>query len=298
MAPRANWKGYLRLSLVSCAVALYPASSSSSRVSFNRINRKTGNRLKQQNLDSETGEPVDSSDVVRGYEVAKGDYIQVEDEDLEAVKIESSRTIEIAKFVPKSEVDPRYMETPYYIAPDDRVAHEPFAVIREAMRDKKVVAIGRVVIARRERIAMLEPFENGILATLLRYGYEVREAAPYFDEIPKVAISQDMTELAKMILDKMSGHFDPAEFVDRYEDAVVEMLKEKKAGHVIEPRAEPVRGNVIDLMEALKRSVEEAARRTGAAPAQEAPKPKAASKERASKSAKAAKRPAAKRARG
>jgi DNA end-binding protein Ku len=295
MAPRANWKGYLRLSLVSCAVALYPASSSSSRVAFNRVNRKTGNRLKQQNLDSVTGEPVDSSDVVRGYEVDKGDYIQVEDDDLEAVKIESSRTIEIAKFVPKSEVDPRYMETPYYIAPDDRVAHEPFAVIREAMREKNVVALGRVVIARRERIAMLEPFENGILATLLRYGYEVRAAAPYFTDIPQVKISKDMTDLAKMILDKMSGHFDPAEFVDRYEDAIVEMLKEKKAGHVIKPKAEPARGNVIDLMESLKRSVE-ATKRAEAAAAAAEPKPKAASKERAPKAAKIAK-PTARRAR-
>ncbi|MDB5594075.1 MAG: Ku protein, partial [Hyphomicrobiales bacterium] len=239
MAPRANWKGYLRLSLVSCAVALYPAAGSSARVSFNRLNRKTGNRLKQQNVDSETGEIVDRSDQVRGYEVAKGEYIVVEDADLEKVKIESTHTIDITSFVPKTEIDPRFMDAAYYIAPDDRVAQEPFAVIREAMRDQGMVGIGRVVLSSRERIVMLEAFDKGILATVLRYQNEVRDASAYFDEIAAMSIPPDMADLAKVILQRMGGHFDPAAFIDRYEDGVVEMLKEKRAGQEYAPVAQP-----------------------------------------------------------
>jgi DNA end-binding protein Ku len=154
MAPRAYWKGYLKLSLVSCPIALYPASSSSERVSFNRINKKTGNRLKQQNVDAETGEPVDREDIGRGYEVGKGQYLQVEDDELE--KIEGTHTIAIDSFVPRSEIDDRYLDSPYYIAPTDKVGQEAFAVIRDAIRDKGMVGLGRVVLTRREHVAMLE----------------------------------------------------------------------------------------------------------------------------------------------
>src|SRR6478735_5934889 len=174
MAPRANWKGYLKLSLVSCAVALYPASSSSSRVSFNTLNRTTGNKVKRIYVDPDTGEEVHGEDQVKGYAVAKNAYVLVEDDELDAVKIESTHTVDIEKFVPRSEIDPRYMDAPYYIAPDDRVAQEAFAVMREAMRDSGMVALARVVIARRERILMIEPWDKGLLGTVLRYGYEVR----------------------------------------------------------------------------------------------------------------------------
>src|ERR1700746_2227797 len=184
MAPRAYWKGYLKLSLVSCPIALYPATSSAERVSFNRINKKTGNRLKQQNVDSETGEPVEKEDVGRGYEVAKGQYIQVADEELEKIKIESSHTIDIDSFVPRAEIDDRYMDSPYYIAPTDKVGQEAFAVIRDVIRDKNMVALARVWLTRREHVIMLEPFEKGLLGTTLRYAYEVRDAAGYFEEIP------------------------------------------------------------------------------------------------------------------
>jgi DNA end-binding protein Ku len=206
---------------------------------------------------------VDRADQVRGYEVSKGEYIFVEDEDIEKIKIESTHTIDIAKFVPKAEVDPRYLETPYYIAPDDRVAHEPFAVIREAMRAKGMVGIGRVVISSRERVVMLEPHNKGIVATVLRYGPEVRDDWNYFNELPDVAIPPDMSSLAEVIIDKMSGHFDATEFVDRYEDAIVEMLKEKRAGHEFKPVAEPKARNVINLMDALRRSIDEELKAAG-----------------------------------
>ena len=180
MAPRAYWKGYLKLSLVSCPIALYPAASSAERVSFNRINKKTGNRVKQQNVDGETGEPVDKEDIGRGYEVAKGQYLLIEDEELEKVQIESTHTIEVDSFVPRPEIDDRYLDSPYYIAPTDQVGQEAFAVIRDAIRDKNMVGLGRVVMARRERVMMLEAFDKGLLATALRYAYEVRDPGRLF----------------------------------------------------------------------------------------------------------------------
>ncbi len=240
MAPRANWKGYLKLSLVSCAVALYPASSTAERISFNTINRKTGNKVKRVYIDPDTDEEVGSEDQVKGYAVAKNEFVLIEDEDLAAVKIDSSRTIEIEKFVPRAEIDPRYMEVPYYIAPEDKVAQDPFAVIREAMRDADVVGIGRVVISRRERIIMLEPFERGLLGTVLRYGYEVRDAKAYFDEIPEVALPAEMKDLAHVILDRKAGHFDPTEFKDRYEDAVVDLVRSKQTGTPLRSSTTPL----------------------------------------------------------
>src|SRR5215831_13423761 len=184
MAPRAYWKGYLKLSLVSCPVALYPASSSSERVSFNRINSKTGNRLKQQMVDAESGEVVDKEAIGRGYEIGKGQYIIVEDDELEKIKIESTHTIEIDSFVPRDEIDDRYMGSPYYLAPTDQVGQEAFSVIRDVMREKKMVGLGRVVLTRREHVVMLEPYEKGLLATTLRYPYEIRGDADYFEDIP------------------------------------------------------------------------------------------------------------------
>ena len=186
MAPRANWKGYLKLSLVSCAVNLYPASSTSSRVSFNTINRKTGNKVKRQFVDAETGDVVENEDQAKGYPVAKDSYLLVDDDELDKIQIESTHTIDIEKFVPRAEIDPRYYDAPYYIAPSERVGEEAFAIIRDAMRDEKVVGLGRVVIARRERIMMLEPLGKGILGTALRYGSEVRGEDSYFEDIPEL----------------------------------------------------------------------------------------------------------------
>ena len=271
MAPRANWKGYLKLSLVSCAVALYPASSTSTRISFNTINRKTGNKVKRIYIDPETDEEVGTEDQVKGYAVAKNEFVLIEDEDLDQVKIESSRTIDIEKFVPRSEIDPRYMEVPYYITPEDKVSQEAFAVIREAMGDADVVGLGSVVISRRERIIMLEPFERGLLGTVLRYGYEVRNSNTYFDDIPNVELPDEMKDLARLIIDRKAGHFDAAEFNDRYEDAVAEMVKAKQGGTAVTSAAPASPGNVINLMEALRKSIGQ----SGAAKASSKPNPAA-----------------------
>jgi DNA end-binding protein Ku len=256
MAPRAYWKGYLKLSLVSCPIALYPATSSSERVSFNRINKKTGNRLKQQQVDAETGEPVEKEDIGRGYEIGKGQYLQIEDEEIEKIRIESSHTIEIDSFVPRPEIDDRYLDSPYYVAPTDQVGQEAFAVIRDAIREKGMVALGRVVVSRREYVVMLEAFDKGLLATTLRYAYEVREPAAYFEDIPDLNLPAEMKQLATHILDTKSSHFDPAKFNDHYETALVELLRAKQAGRIVEaPKDEPSPQRVINLMDALRASI-------------------------------------------
>jgi len=269
MAPRAYWKGYLKLSLVSCPIALYPASSSSERVSFNRINKKTGNRVKQQNVDAETGDLVDREDLGRGYEIGKGQYLHVEDEELEKIQIESTHTIEIDSFVPRSEIDDRYLDTPYYISPTDQVGLEAFAVIRDAIRDKKMVGLGRVVLTRREHVVMLEAFDKGLLATTLRYAYEVRGQTDYFEDIPDIKLPTEMRQLASHIIDTKAGHFDPKKFEDHYETALVELLRKKQAGLVVEPirDVEAAPHRVINLMDALRASLESEAKKPAAASA-------------------------------
>ena len=230
MAPRAYWKGYLKLSLVSCPIALYPATSAIERVSFRQVNRQTGNRLRQQLVDSVTGERVNSENKARGYEISKDQFLMVEDAELEAIQVEGTHTIDIDSFVPRDQVDERYLDSPYYIAPTDKIGQEAFAVIREAMRDKRMAGIGRVVIARRERPIMLEPFGKGILGTTLRYPYEVREAEGYFEDAQDIKLSDETRELTAHILETKRADFDPAKFEDRYETAVVAMLKSKQAG--------------------------------------------------------------------
>ena len=256
MAPRANWKGYLRLSLVSCPIALYPASSLSEKVSFTRINRKTGNRLKQQNVDSETGEVISRDDTVRGYEVAKDQYMIVEDADIEAVQVESTRTIDIHLFVPKSEIDERYIDSPYYIAPEGPVGQEAFAVIRDTMAKLNMVALGRVVLARREHVIALEPKGRGLVGTTLRYPYEVRDEKPYFEDIPELKLSKEMLDLTAHIVQTKSGHFDPSQFEDHYETALIDLLKRKQAGERIESGREIAPPRVVNLMEALRASID------------------------------------------
>jgi len=256
MAPRANWKGFLRLSLVSCPIALYPASSLSEKVSFNRINRKTGNRLKQQNVDSETGEVVPREDIARGYEVGKGQYLVVEDEEFEAIQIESTRTIDIDQFVPKSEIDERYIDSPYYIAPDGQVGQDAFAVIRDTIGKMNMVALGRVVLTRREHVIALEPKDRGLLGLTLRFPYEVRDQAAYFEDIPELKLPKEMLDLATHIVNTKSGHFDPAQFEDRYENALVDLLKKKEAGEKIEPVKAGPAPRVVNLMDALRASID------------------------------------------
>jgi len=257
MAARAYWKGYLKLSLVSCPIAVNPATSSSERVSFRQINKKTGNRLRQQLVDEETREPVDAEDKGRGYEVEKGVYIQVEDDEVEALQVESKHTIEIDSFVPAAQIDKRFYDSPYYISPNDDVGQEAFAVIRSAMKGKNVVGLARIVLNKRERVIALEPFGKGLIGTTLHYPYEIRKSEDYFDDITDVKISGEMLKLAEHILETKKADFDPAQFEDHYETALVEMLRQKQAGFKPpkgkgEPEAPK---NVISLMDALRRSV-------------------------------------------
>jgi len=256
MATRAYWKGSLKLSLVSCPVLLYPASTSAEKTRFHMINRKTGNRLKQQMVDAETGDVVDSDQKGRGYELKKGEYVEIEPEELEAVQIESNHTIDIDSFVPRDEIDRRYLDHPYYIAPDGKAGVDAFTVIRDAMKDKDRVALARIVLTNREHVMAIEPLGKGLLGTTLRYPYELRDEHDYFDGIGNPKISKDMIELAGHILDTKAAHFDPSKFKDEYETALKTLVKRKAAGKPIksvEPEAKP--SNVINLMDALKQSL-------------------------------------------
>src|ERR1700680_4465560 len=251
MAPRANWKGSLRLSLVTCPVALYPATPESD----NPLNRKPGHRIKYAKVDADTGEEVANEDIVKGYKVDTDTFVEVTKEELENVALESTRTIEIDEFVDRSEIDPRYLIRPYYLRPDGKVGHDAFAVIRETIREMDKVAIGRVVLTNREHIIAIEPLDRGLMGTLLRYPYEVRSADEYFDEIQDVKVTKDMLDLAKHIVNQKAGHFEPDKFEDHYETALIDLINSKRAGQPITKKDRPAAGNVVDLMEALRRSV-------------------------------------------
>jgi len=256
MAARAYWKGSLKLSLVSCPVLLYPATTSVEKTRFHMINKETGNRLKQQMVDTETGDVVESDQKGRGYELKKGEYVEVEKDELEAVQIESNHTIDIDSFVPKDEIDERYINHPYYIAPDGKAGLDAFAVIRDAMKNKGRVALARIVLTNREHIIAIEPLGKGLLGITLRYPYEVRDEHEYFDDIPNPKISRDMIELASHILDSKAAHFDPSKFKDEYETALKTLVKRKAAGKPVkaaEPEEKP--SNVVNLMDALKQSL-------------------------------------------
>jgi len=256
VAPRANWKGYLRLSLVSCPVSLYPATSEREKVSFHQINKKTGNRVRLKRVDEETGHEVPYEEIIKGYEISKGHYIEVEPEELEAIALESTHTIDIDEFVPKSEIDQLYNIRPYYIAPNDKVGADAFAVIRDIIEKMEMSALGRVVLTNREHIIAIEPRGKGLLGTLLRYPYEVRDAEDYFDDIPTGHVTKDMLDLAAHIVKTKSGHFKPERFEDHYEHALKELLKKKQHGQKIEAPEEPRPAKVINLMDALRRSVQ------------------------------------------
>jgi DNA end-binding protein Ku len=257
MAPRSNWKGYLKLSLVSAPIAIYPATSSSEKVRFNTLNRATGNRLKRQMVDSVTEQIVETDEQVKGYAIGKDQYVIVEDDELANIALESTRTVDIEKFVPKASVDDRYRDAPYYIAPEDKVGQEAFAVVRDAMKKKKMVGIARLVIARRERVMMLEAFGKGIMGTTLHYAYEVRSEDSAFEDIPEMQLPEQMVGLAEEIIDRMSGEFVPQEFEDRYENAMIELIRSKEAGLPAPTEKAVARpANVVNLMDALRRSIE------------------------------------------
>lgn len=256
MAARAIWKGYLKLSLVSCAVALYPAATSTSKVRFNTLNRQTGNRVKRLYVDAETGEPVETEDQVKGFKVGKDSYVTVEEEEIDALKLESTHTIDIETFVPRKEVDERYLDSPYYLVPDDKVAQEAFAVIRDAIREKGMAAIGRLVMSRRERLILLEPLDKGLIGNTLHYAYEIRGEKEIFEDIPKVDYPDEVKDLAMHIVETKTGHFEPQTFEDRYENALVDLIRAKQSGAAETPAPKaPAPSNVVNLMDALKRSL-------------------------------------------
>jgi DNA end-binding protein Ku len=236
-------------------VALYSATSTNQRIRFHVLNRETGNRIRNQVVDSETGDPVEQEDRVKGYEVEKGQYVTVEDEELDEVAIESTHTIGIESFVPRDEVDEIYLDESYYIVPNDKVGNEAFAVIRDAMEKEDLVGLARVVLYRREHILMLQPRGKGIMATALRYNSEVREEKKYFSDVPNVKVPADMLDLAVHILKSKKAHFEPDAFRDRYEHALTDLIKAKHAGKPLPKAPEAKPSNVINLMDALKRSV-------------------------------------------
>ena len=256
MAARAYWKGSLRLSLVTCPVLLYPASTTVEKTRFHMINKETGNRLKQQMVDAETGDVVESDQKGRGYELSKNKYVEIDKDELEAVQIESNHTIDIDSFVPKDEIDQRYLNHPYYIAPDGKAGLDAFAVIRDAMKDQDRVALARIVLTNREHVIAIEPFGKGLLGTTLRYPYELREADEYFDDIKSPKISKDMAELAGHILDTKTARFDPRKFKDGYETALKALVRRKASGKPLKTVARDEKpDNVVSLMDALKQSL-------------------------------------------
>ena len=271
-ASRPSWKGYIKLALVSCPVALWPATSPSERIAFRQVNKKTGNRIRQQSVDEGTREAVDLKDKGKGYEYEPNRYLMIEDEELKAIEIESTRTIEIDSFVPRAEIDERYLDSPYYIAPNEPVGAEAFAVIREAMRDRSMAALARVVLSSRERVIMLQPWDKGMLGTTVRYPYELRSPTEIFRDIPDVKIDPELLRLAEHILQGKAAPFHPEKFVDRYEEAVLKLLADKRKG-VSPDAARPFTAprGVIDLMDALKRSISSEA----PAPANDAKPPRA-----------------------
>jgi DNA end-binding protein Ku len=281
MAPRASWKGYLKLSLVSCPVRLYPAVSASERISFNQLHKDTHNRINMKPVDPELG-LVERSDLVKGYEYEPKKYIIIEDSDLEAVRIESTHTMNIEAFVEEGSVDVIYQDSPYYLAPDGAMAEETFIVLREAMRRAGKLAIARLVLSSRERIVTIGPRETGMFVCTLRNPNEVRATAEYFGNIPAGKPDPEMLQLAEALIKQKTTSFDPQKYEDRYEIALMNMIREKLKGHKPIIAAAPERGNVINLMDALKASLGQAKppakSKTKAEPAAAAPAAKPAAK--------------------
>ena len=257
MAPRSTWKGHLRLSLVSCPIRLYNATSRSEKVSFNLLHKDTHNRIQMKPHDPELG-AVERDDLVKGYQYEKDQYVVFSEEDFDKVQIESSKAIVIEKFVDAKDVDPIYFESPYYVAPDGAVAEETFRVIQWAMREKRKVALSRVVLSQRERLIALMCRGKGLLMMTLRTADEVRDSEEYFTDIEEEEPEKEMLELAERLIEQKSAKFDPSEFHDRYQDALLELVKAKVKGQEPVIAQAPERGKVINLMDALKRSLEDA----------------------------------------
>jgi DNA end-binding protein Ku len=268
----ASWNGYLRLSLVTCAVRLYPATTESRKIRFHLINPETGNRISMRAHDAETGEELERSALVKGYEYDRKRYVTLSNEELEQIKLESTKTIEIERFVDIRKIDINYFDAPYFIVPDGKVAAEAYNVIREAMEEEKVAGIGRVVLTSREHPLIVQPRDGGLVMTTLRSEEELRDATEYFSEIPDVKIDKRMVEMAKSIIDKMKGDFDPGFFTDRYQDALHELVQAKVKGLPVKEQPEPEPTNVVNLFDALKRSLGETPRKAPAGSRKPAPR--------------------------
>jgi DNA end-binding protein Ku len=255
MVARAYWKGFLRLSLVSCPIQLFPAISEREKIRFHQINKRTGHRIKYCKLDAETGEEVATKDVVMGYEVAKGEYVEITQEELEAIAIEGTHMIEIDQFVPRSEIDDLYLNRPYYVTPDGEVGQQAYAVIREAIKREGMVALGRVVLTTREHVLAIEPHGKGLLGITLHYPYEIRKEKDYFGDLPDERVPKEMVELAAHIVATKAGHFHPERFEDHHERALRELIKKKRRGEKIDKPREQPSAKVINLLDALRQSV-------------------------------------------
>ncbi len=282
MAPRASWKGYIKLSLVSCPVKMFPATSASERITFNQLHKDTHNRINMKPVDPELG-LVERSDLVKGYEYEDKQYVIIDDSDLDAVRIDSSHTMNIEAFVDEDEVDVIYQDAPYYLAPDGAMAEETFVVLREAMRRSGKLAVARLVMSSRERVITIGARETGMFVTTLRNPNEVRGTAEYFGNIPVGKPDEEMLQLAEKLIEQKVKKFDPKDYEDRYEAALMEMIREKLKGHKPIIAQAPDRGNVVNLMDALKASLSQS-------------KPAAPSKAKAEPAKPAAKKPTLKEA--
>ena len=254
MAPRANWKGFLKIAEVTCPVALYTAASASDRIVFHTLNRATGHRVHRIFIDGETGKTVPREEQVKGYETAPGDYVVLEPEEVASAVPESDKTLAVEAFIHCREIDDVYFDNPYYLAPANSEAAEVYAVIRDGMRDSQVAALARTVLFRRVRTVLIRAQGPGLTATTLNFDYEVRAAEEVFDEVPDLAIKGEMLDLAEHIIRTKSGRFDPSKFEDRYEEALADLVKAKIEGKPVPIRKEPVREKVVDLMAVLRES--------------------------------------------
>ncbi|MFC3630849.1 Ku protein [Paracoccus angustae] len=276
MAPRASWKGFLKVGEVSCAVGLYTAASTSERIAFHTLNRKTGNRVHRVFADSETGKPVERDDQVKGYEIGTGEYVMLDPDEVASAVPDSDKTLSITAFIGCDDIDDLYFDKPYYIAPVDEGAVEAFALIRDGMRAKKVAALAQTVLFRRVRTVLIRAHEGGLIGTTLNFDYEVRNPAEVFADLPDIRIPDEMLELAEHIIKTKRGKFDPRDFDDRYEAALAELVKAKIEGRTIRPRKESEPEEVVDLMAALRESAAMAKpRRRTAKPRGDGAKPKA-----------------------
>ncbi|TKT74770.1 Ku protein [Aquamicrobium sp. LC103] len=265
MAPRAQWKGYLKIDEITCAVALYTAASTAERTRFHVVNKTTGNRVRREFVDEKTGKPVDKENQVKGYQTDNNQYIILEQEEIDAVIPQGDKTLSIEAFIASDDVDTVYFDKPYFIAPVDRVAEKAFGLIREGMKKQKVAALAKAVLFRRARSLLLRPLGDGIVANTLNFDYEVRSAEEAFKDAPHPKIKKEMLQLAEHIIDTMSGEFDPKAFDDRYEEALAELVRAKIEGRPIKVPKRKAEGKVVDLMEALRQSAKTAGKKKTAA---------------------------------